>query len=400
MAYALRGVGASRAAVRALPPPRLVVPSTARRRPRPAVAGWGGGGRPGCRACAPWGWLVCRGGVWLSPLGRSLPVRPFPSPYWSRLARWAPEARPGPPPRPPWCPLGWGGGCRGGGGVPVARPPVPGVVLLASASPSVAEGRGGGGLVPGAVLPVRPLRSGRPLGPWAVPSFPLLPRPPIPGGGGGAGGAGAGGGVLVGCAPPSLRALFRRTPPRARTSSGLSPISSESASSLSSSRSARPRRPATRGGRRHCRLCRGSSSPSGGGLLGPPRAGCAALGAAPSAGAVLPVASQLCIAPAAARLSPGGSRRIPGRDMARPRSTGRHVGRVRYILAQMWVNGTPKGPDHMCLYLKMLRFLWRLQIWVKNLKKIEPLTQPLSQPLAAGPSICPVTCHSKGRGRG
>ena len=123
--------------------------------------------------------------------------------------------------------------------------------------------------------------------------------------------------------PPFLRVRFRRSLPRTMTSLGSSFTFSVSVSS--SSGLARPRRPAARGGRRHCRLHRGSSCPSGGGLLSASRAGCAAPGAALTAGAVLPVASQLCIAPAAARLSPGGSRCIPGRDMVRPRSAGRHA---------------------------------------------------------------------------
>ena len=62
------------------------------------------------------------------------------------------------------------------------------------------------------------------------------------------------------------------------------------------------------------------------------------------------------------------------------------VGRVTYILAQMWENEALKAPQIFFFWpaeggnfflphvsvLKMLRFLWRNQIWVKSTKKNFP----------------------------
>ena len=59
------------------------------------------------------------------------------------------------------------------------------------------------------------------------------------------------------------------------------------------------------------------------------------------------------------------------------------VARATYVLAQMWENGALKAPEFFfglpkgekffftpCVQPKMLRFLWRIQIWVQNTKKV------------------------------
>ena len=48
-----------------------------------------------------------------------------------------------------------------------------------------------------------------------------------------------------------------------------------------------------------------------------------------------------------------------------------------------------------------LRFLWRIQIWVKNTKKsFDPLTRPPRRPFAAGPSIRHLSPVTRGGGGG
>ena len=164
-----------------------------------------------------------------------------------------------PPPAPLGAKRGGGGGDRVGGVSLWLVPLTPESLSWPPPRPPCPRG-GEGQLVPGAVL-------SSPLPVGGVPSRTLgcapIPLAPLPshlrGGRGAAWGAGAGGWVLVGCAPPSLRALFRPTPPRARTSSGPPLTFSASVSSSPSSRPAPRRRPADSGGRTRRRLCRGSS---------------------------------------------------------------------------------------------------------------------------------------------
>ena len=86
------------------------------------------------------------------------------------------------------------------------------------------------------------------------------------------------------------------------------------------------------------------------------------------------------------------------------------MGRVTYFLARIWESGAPKAEGgkkfstHVSI-LKMLGFLWRNQVWVKNTEKkfFGPLTRLPSRPLAAGASIChlsPVTRAGGGGGWG
>ena len=49
----------------------------------------------------------------------------------------------------------------------------------------------------------------------------------------------------------------------------------------------------------------------------------------------------------------------------------------------------------------MLRVLWRFQIWMKNTKKIQPPESTSKLALGCWPiHLSPVTCQSKGGGRG
>ena len=182
MAYALLGVGVSRAAACALLPPRWAAPPSVRRRPWPAALAWGGRS-PWAPCSSPVGAAgLPRGGMVAFPRARP----PCPSVPVAVLAP-ARSLGPGgvlrPPSLPPLAPLGvvcGGGGV--GGGAPLARPPGPVAVLLASAPPSLAGGWGGGR--PRSRAPAPRSVGGVPSPPWGcAPSLCCPARPSSRGGG-------------------------------------------------------------------------------------------------------------------------------------------------------------------------------------------------------------------------